>query len=262
MCPVRALCLGQVGAGAIGVVAVCTQRAALPSTRFSLCEPTTRLEAHVRNVAQWAELRAGERRRFCERVAAAVGQAGRHGRGGRRERGRFLSAAEAVEYGILDEVSRPDAAIRRLPGSGPGAAAHRVPAAALTAHRARRQTPCFAACSCPVYVAFRNYASFGRLHIHLPTLTTRRVPPGKDLAQPACLRCGHGRTRTSHGTAPRRRVGRAPHPAARAFPRRDGRADAHLHDPGPRRPRAVPSLARLRRGAPLRARCRAGCASW
>ena len=37
--PVRALCLGQVGAGAIGVVAVCAHRAAMPSTRFSLCEP-------------------------------------------------------------------------------------------------------------------------------------------------------------------------------------------------------------------------------
>ena len=56
--PVRALCLGQVAAGAVGVVAVCAQRSAMPSTRFSLCEPTTRHEAHVRNVAQWAELQA------------------------------------------------------------------------------------------------------------------------------------------------------------------------------------------------------------
>jgi ATP-dependent Clp protease protease subunit len=116
--PVRALCLGQVGAGAVGVVAVCAQRAALPSTRFSLCEPTTQLEAHVRNVAQWAELRAGERHRFCERVAAAVGKPAATVEAD-VQRGRFLSAAEAVEYGILDEVSRPDAAIRRLPGSGP-----------------------------------------------------------------------------------------------------------------------------------------------
>src|SRR6202012_2484747 len=33
--PVRALCLGQVAGGAIGVVAVCSDRSALPSTRFS-----------------------------------------------------------------------------------------------------------------------------------------------------------------------------------------------------------------------------------
>ena len=116
--PVRALCLGQVGAGAVGVVAVCPHRAALPSTRFSLCEPTTQLEAHVRNVAQWAELRAGERRRFCERVAAAVGRPAAVVEED-VQRGRFLSAVEAVDYGILDEVSRPDADIRRLPGTEP-----------------------------------------------------------------------------------------------------------------------------------------------
>jgi ATP-dependent Clp protease, protease subunit len=117
--PVRALCLGQVAGGAIGVVAVCSHRAALPSTRFSLCEPTTQHEAHVRNVAQWAELRASERRRFCERVGAAAGKPSDIVEAD-LERGRFLSADEAVAYGILDEVSRPDADIRHLPGAGTG----------------------------------------------------------------------------------------------------------------------------------------------
>jgi ATP-dependent Clp protease protease subunit len=116
--PVRALCLGQVGAGAVGVVAVCAHRSALPSTRFSLREPTTSMEAHVRNVGQWAELRAGERRRFAERIAEAVGRPTATVEED-VERGRFLSAAEAVAYGLLDEVSRPDAPVRRLPGSEP-----------------------------------------------------------------------------------------------------------------------------------------------
>jgi ATP-dependent Clp protease protease subunit len=116
--PVRALCLGQVAAGAIGVVAVCAHRAAMPSTRFSLSEPITRMETHVRNVAQWAELRAGDQRRFCERVAAAVGKPAATVEED-LARGRFLSAAEAVEYGILDEVCRPDVPIRQLPGSEP-----------------------------------------------------------------------------------------------------------------------------------------------
>ena len=115
--PVRALCLGQVAGGAIGVVALCSHRAAMPSTRFSLCEPATQMEAHVRNVAQWAELRAAERRRFCERVGAAVGKpadvVGEDLTGGL-----FLSAAEAVEYGLVDEVTGRDAPIRRLPGPG------------------------------------------------------------------------------------------------------------------------------------------------
>ena len=117
--PVQALCLGQVGAGAVGVVAVCSHRTALPSTRFSLCEPTTQFETHVRNVAQWAELRAGERRRFSERLGAAAGRPSRAIEED-LERGRFLSAEEAVAYGILDDVSRSDAAIRTLPGAEGG----------------------------------------------------------------------------------------------------------------------------------------------
>jgi ATP-dependent Clp protease protease subunit len=116
--PVRALCLGQVGSGAIGVVAVCAHRAAMPSTRFSLSEPTTQLQAHVRNVAQWAELRAAERQRFCARLGAAIGHEPSTVEAD-VEHGRFLGAEEAVEYGILDEVCQPDAPIRRLPGTGP-----------------------------------------------------------------------------------------------------------------------------------------------
>ncbi len=115
--PVRALCLGRVGAGAIGVVAVCAHSSALPSTRFSLGEPTTQRVAHVRNVAQWAELQLGERRRFCERVGAAAGRSPASVEED-MERNRFLSAAEAVEYGIVDEVARPDAVVRTLPGPG------------------------------------------------------------------------------------------------------------------------------------------------
>ena len=117
--PVHALCLGQVGAGAVGVVAVSAKRTALPSTRFALREPATQFEAHVRNVAQWADLQAAERRRFCERVGAAAGRAADAVEAD-LERGRFLSAAEAVAYGLLDEVAQPDADIRRLPGAGTG----------------------------------------------------------------------------------------------------------------------------------------------
>jgi len=116
--PVRALCLGQVGAGAVGVVAVCATRAAMPSTRFALREPSAgQATLHARNVAQWAELRADERERFCSRVAAATKRPTEQVRQD-VERGLYLGAAEAADYGLIDEVCRPDAAIHPLPGAG------------------------------------------------------------------------------------------------------------------------------------------------
>ncbi len=116
--PVRALCLGQVGGGAVGVVGVCATRAAMPSTRFALREPSAgQATMHARNVAQWAELRVEERERFCDRVAAAAKRPAEQVAQD-MERGLFLSAAEAAKYGLIDEVCRPDAAIHPLPGSG------------------------------------------------------------------------------------------------------------------------------------------------
>jgi ATP-dependent Clp protease protease subunit len=113
--PVRALCLGQVGGAAIGVLAVCPHRAAMPSTRFVLREPTTQMEVHVRNAAQWSEMRSDERRRFCARVAEAVGQPPERVEED-MTRGLLMGTSEAVSYGLLDEVCRPEAEIRRLPG--------------------------------------------------------------------------------------------------------------------------------------------------
>ncbi len=124
--PVRALCLGQVGGGAVGVVAVCSHRSALPSTRFVLSEPATQFQAHVRNVTQWAELRAAERERFCSRVGAATGRPAAAVQQD-LERGCFLGAEDAVEYGILDEVVRPDAPVRPLRVSEPPPMGFRPP---------------------------------------------------------------------------------------------------------------------------------------
>jgi ATP-dependent Clp protease, protease subunit len=117
--PVHALCLGQVGAGAVGVVAVCARRVAMPSTRFALREPRSEQSTvHVRNVAQWSELRTDERERFCARVASAAGRSVEQVRTDVTA-GKFLDAPGAVAYGLIDEVSRPDAEISRFPGGGP-----------------------------------------------------------------------------------------------------------------------------------------------
>jgi ATP-dependent Clp protease, protease subunit len=114
--PVRALSMGQVGGPAVGVLAVCHHRASMPSTRFSLREPTTQFETRARDVEQWAQLRAGERQRFTDRVAEAV----RKSPAAVAEtfsRGVFMSAPEALDYGLLDEICRPKGAIHQMPGT-------------------------------------------------------------------------------------------------------------------------------------------------
>jgi ATP-dependent Clp protease protease subunit len=113
--PVRALCLGQVGGPAIGVLSVCHHRSAMPSTRFSWREPTTQLEARAREVEQWAQLRSDERQRFTERVAAAVGKPAASV-AETLAKGTFMTAREAHDFGLIDEICRPKGEIRQMPG--------------------------------------------------------------------------------------------------------------------------------------------------
>ncbi len=113
--PVHALCMGQVGGPAVGVLSVCTHRASMPSTRFSLREPTTHMEARAREVGQWAQLRADELRRFLERVAAAAGKPV-DSVADLFTAGTFMSAPEALDFGLLDEISRPRGQIHQMPG--------------------------------------------------------------------------------------------------------------------------------------------------
>jgi ATP-dependent Clp protease protease subunit len=113
--PVRAMCMGQVGGPAIGVLSVCSHRAAMPSTRFSLREPSTQMETRAREVGQWAQLRADERRRFVERVAAATGKPVT-AVDDSFSRGTFMGTPEALAYGLIDEIARRQGEIHQMPG--------------------------------------------------------------------------------------------------------------------------------------------------
>jgi ATP-dependent Clp protease, protease subunit len=113
--PVRALGLGQVSGPAVGILAVCGHRAAMPSTRFMVREPSTQMEAHARDVARWAQMRAEERQRFCDRLAQATGQPPATVAED-LSKGLFMGADEALTYGLIDEISRPEAEIHHMPG--------------------------------------------------------------------------------------------------------------------------------------------------
>jgi len=93
-------------------------------TRFGLHEPDGAFEGHARDVEQFAEQRRAQWATFCERVAAAVGRSTAAVADDFRA-GRFLSAQEAVGYGLLDELCRPDARLHRLPGRTMGFGAQR-----------------------------------------------------------------------------------------------------------------------------------------
>jgi ATP-dependent Clp protease protease subunit len=113
--PVRALCLGQVGGPAIGVLSVCSHRAAMPSTRFSWREPTTQFETRASEAERWAQLRSDERARFTERIAGAIGRP-QEAVADALSVGAFMTAQEARDFGLIDEISRPKGEIRQMSG--------------------------------------------------------------------------------------------------------------------------------------------------
>jgi ATP-dependent Clp protease protease subunit len=113
--PVRASCVGQAAGPAVGVLAVCSQRLMSAHARVRLVEPSLELRGSARQLEQLASAHADQWTAFCTRLSEACGQplaqvlddAGH---------GRFLSAQEAIDYGLADEVAAPDAQVYRLPG--------------------------------------------------------------------------------------------------------------------------------------------------
>ena len=100
----RVLCRGRIGGPAIGVIAVADHRAAAPHTRFHLSQPTARFAGHPDDIAaqnrQQQELLwklYGLLARRTGRPAEEIAEDMR--------RGRYLDAREAVDYGLIDEIT-------------------------------------------------------------------------------------------------------------------------------------------------------------
>lgn len=112
--PVRAWCTGQVAGTAVGVLAVCQQRTISPHARVHLTEPRMEFEGDARLLERLAAEHADRWAMFCRRLAQATGRTTEQISGDTAD-GRFLTASEAVAYGIVDGVATPDAPIGRLP---------------------------------------------------------------------------------------------------------------------------------------------------
>jgi ATP-dependent Clp protease, protease subunit len=102
--PVHATARGLVGGPAVGVLAVCARRQATPHASFRLHEPRSSFAGSAQDLAHWADHSLERSRLFCRRLAEAVHRAEEHVEADVAT-GRFLSADEALAYGLIDGIS-------------------------------------------------------------------------------------------------------------------------------------------------------------
>ncbi|HEV8063730.1 MAG TPA: ATP-dependent Clp protease proteolytic subunit [Acidimicrobiales bacterium] len=113
--PVNVTCLGRVEGPAVLVAAVCSKRLAMEHTRFRLSDPDVVFEARASHIGSLLEFHRQNYLRYHERLARAVGRP-TEAVAEACEEGRFFSAAEAVAFGLVDDVVRSKRApLRALP---------------------------------------------------------------------------------------------------------------------------------------------------
>jgi ATP-dependent Clp protease, protease subunit len=100
----RAHCRGQVGGPAIGVVAATDHRSASPHTRFRLSQPTAQFSGTPDQIASHSRQQQELLWRLHARLAHLTGRPVEEIAEDMR-RGRYLDAREALDYGLLDEIS-------------------------------------------------------------------------------------------------------------------------------------------------------------
>jgi ATP-dependent Clp protease protease subunit len=104
--PVHVVCLGRAEGAAVGVVAAGAKRVAAPHAQFHLSEPEVTASGNASQLAAWAEHHRIELERFVRRLAEATGRPAEHIEAD-LSLGRWLSAEEARNYGLVDEVWAP-----------------------------------------------------------------------------------------------------------------------------------------------------------
>jgi ATP-dependent Clp protease protease subunit len=101
--PVHATCIGTAGGAAVAVLAVAHRRLITAHGTVHLAEPSDEMTGRASDLARWAAHHQARLVQLQRRLADATGQPFEHVEAD-MERGRYLQPAEAVAYGIVDEV--------------------------------------------------------------------------------------------------------------------------------------------------------------
>jgi ATP-dependent Clp protease, protease subunit len=113
--PVRATGVGRVMGPAVGVLAVCSHRSMASHARLRIQQPPVELRGSVHELELSASAHAAQWQAFCSRLSEAAGRPLLQVLADADTAG-YLSAQEAVVYGLADEVATPDAPTYRFPG--------------------------------------------------------------------------------------------------------------------------------------------------
>jgi ATP-dependent Clp protease protease subunit len=100
----RELIVGQVGGPAIAVVAAADHRAATPHARFHLSQPTARFTGTPEAIAAQSRQHQALLWKLYGRLARRTGRPAEEIAEDIR-RGRYLDAQDALDYGLIDEIT-------------------------------------------------------------------------------------------------------------------------------------------------------------
>jgi ATP-dependent Clp protease, protease subunit len=98
------LCRGQIGGSAIAVVSAADHRTAAPHTRFHLSQPTARFTGTPEEIAAQSRQQQELLWRLYGHLARRTGRPAEEIAEDMR-RGRYLDAREALDYGLIDEIT-------------------------------------------------------------------------------------------------------------------------------------------------------------
>ena len=110
---VTGVAMGLVGGPAIGVLAACRRRVAMPHARFHLSEPEATFTGDARTVERWLDHRRAQWGQYCERVADSLARPVADLEAMFAD-GPYLGADEALALRLVHEIARPQGAVTEL----------------------------------------------------------------------------------------------------------------------------------------------------